>query len=315
MGHFPGEGGGIGDREDSIGLEDDRHRDQRDDQRIGEDDAALETEEQHDRGKQANDRGRFDPCHEGIDRREAALGDQQPARDDARDQWNDDIQADREQQRLPGHGDFRDAEQERDDRREREHHHRIIHAHLRQRIGRIALRQLRPDKDHRGARRGAEQDQAGNIGFGIIGRNEIREDVFEEQDAEQGHRERLDQPVDHQRDDQALGLGEGAAQAGELDADHHRPDHRPDQDRDGEIDIRIFQRGQRAEGGREQLAERETGGQGERDPDGEVFFKEAHARSGLRALVLGGGQQAARAAASCTGAQISGRPPQQSSIR
>ena len=145
---------------------------------------------------------------------------QQAAGDHAGDERNDDIEPDRQKQGFPRHTDIRDAQKHRHDGRKGEHHDRIIHADLDQRIVRVPARQLRPDEDH--------------------GRDEISKHIAEEQDAERRHGEGLDQPVHDQGDDQAFRLVAHILQRGKVHANHHRPDHGPDQQRHRKIDIGIF---------------------------------------------------------------------------
>ena len=49
------------------------------------------------------------------------------------------------------------------------------------------------------ARRGSENDQAGDVGIDLLGREVRRKQVADEEPSEQRHRERLDGPVDEQR--------------------------------------------------------------------------------------------------------------------
>jgi len=70
---------------------------------------------------------------------------------------------------------------------------------LREGEQRIAVGQPTPDKYHRGARRGGQQDQASDIAVDLLGGQQRREQLSDEQPAQQGHRERFDQPVHQQR--------------------------------------------------------------------------------------------------------------------
>jgi hypothetical protein len=51
VGHAPEIGRAVADREDAVGLDQQRHGDERDQRRLIEDHAALEPEQQHDRGE------------------------------------------------------------------------------------------------------------------------------------------------------------------------------------------------------------------------------------------------------------------------
>jgi len=111
---------------------------------------------------------------------------------------------------------------------------------LHQRIGRIAPGELRPYEDHRGARGRTQQDQPGDVLLGIGRRDQVGKDDLEEQHAKCSHRERLDEPVHYQRDDQALWLVTDATHRAEIDRHHHREYHRPDQYCDDKIDRGVF---------------------------------------------------------------------------
>ncbi len=190
-----------------------------------------------------------------------------------------DVEEDRQQERLPGHRDVGDAEQERHDRREGHNHDKVVHRDLDQRVGLVAPRQLRPDEDHGGAGRGAEQDQASDVLRPVIGRDQRREDVLEERHRQRRHSERLDQPVDGERDQQACGLPRDLAQRARVDADHHRVDHRPDQHRDDEVDVRDLGRGDGLDQRWRDGADDDAGDHRQRDPGGEVPLERAHARA------------------------------------
>jgi hypothetical protein len=71
--------------------------------------------------------------------------------------------------------------------------------------------------------------------------------MAEEQHAEQCHRERLDQPIDDERQREALRAAADVADREPVDLDHHRIDHHPDERGDDEIDVRNFKCGNRSE--------------------------------------------------------------------
>ena len=71
-------------------------------------------------------------------RRPAPAARRAELRDDHR---HDDVEHDREEQRVPRHGDRRQAEQQPDDRREGDDHDGVVERHLAQREMRLALGQ------------------------------------------------------------------------------------------------------------------------------------------------------------------------------
>lgn len=100
--------------------------------------------------------------------------------------------------------------------------------------------------------------------------------MLEEENAECGHCERLDQPVYDERDDQAFRLFTDALQAAEIHTDHHWPNHGPDQDRDRKIDIGVRQVCERREYLRDDEPQPDTRADGDCHPNGQVSFKRAH---------------------------------------
>ena len=64
-----------------------------------------------------------------------------------------------------------------------------------------------------------------------------REELGEEQPAEQRHRERLHQPVHEERDEEARWAAADAPDRREVDLQHHRVDHQPDQHGDRDVDL------------------------------------------------------------------------------
>ena len=114
---------------------------------------------------------------------------------------NHDVEHHREQQGVPRHRDGGEAEEQAPRWARRP---TIIRASLsatwvRVKFGSPSLR-LSPDEHHRGAGRGGEQDEPGDVAVDLGGRQARREDVADEDPAEQRHRERLHRPVDEQGD-------------------------------------------------------------------------------------------------------------------
>lgn len=92
------------------------------------------------------------------------LSHQNPTRQRARDQRDDDVKDDRQDQRLPWHRYVGDPEKESDNRRKGDNHDQIVHRNLHQCAIRIALGQLRLHEHYRGARSSPQQDQPGHDG-------------------------------------------------------------------------------------------------------------------------------------------------------
>ena len=197
------------------------------------------------------------------------------------DQRNHDIQPDREQQGFPGHRDIGDPQKQGDNRCEGENHDDVVYGYLDQRVGRIAPRHLRPDKHHCGTGSGAQQDEPADIFLSIFRRDEIGEQDFEKQHAESCHRERLDQPVYREGNDEAFGPVADVADTGEVDIHHHRIHHRPDQKGDDEVHRCVFPACNHLEGARCDIAEDQARGNTQRNPDREPFFKETDSAGGF----------------------------------
>jgi hypothetical protein len=62
------------------------------------------------------------------------------------------------------------TQQQADDRGEGDDHDGVVERDLRQREVRFAIRQVAPDEDHRGAGRGGEQDQPGDVAVDLVRR-------------------------------------------------------------------------------------------------------------------------------------------------
>ena len=198
------------------------------------------------------------------------------ARSHARRQWNHNIKRHGQQQGLPRHFDVRNTQQKGHDGREGEHHDDVVQGDLDQCVVGIAFGKVRPYENHGRAGRRAQQNQPRNVLVSIGRVDQIDEQPLEEQHTKCGHGERLDQPVDHNGDDQALGPSVDAPQAGEIDRHHHGIDHGPDQDRDGQIDRGIFPGGDRLEQARRQVTQKNARDNAESNPEREIAFEQRH---------------------------------------
>ena len=150
----------------------------------------------------------------------------------------DRVEQDRERHFQAG----RARHQELHDRRERDEHDQVVHRDLHQRVGGVAVGEVRPDEDHRRAGRGGQDDDAGHVLARQLRADQRQEEVLEEEPAEEGHRERLHQPVHDEGDDEARGPPADAADRREVDLEHHRVDHQPDEDGDRDVDLAALRR-------------------------------------------------------------------------
>jgi hypothetical protein len=164
--------------------------------------------------------------------------DQPPPNHDPGRQRDHDVEYDREQHRVVRDRDVAEPEQKEHDRREREQHDEVVEGHLHQGVGGVAPCQVAPDEHHSRAGRRAEENGARNVLARQPCIDEGREENLQEEPGEEEHRERLDQPVRHQRDGDPPRLLPDIEQASEVDLHHHREDHGPDQDRHGQIHLR-----------------------------------------------------------------------------
>lgn len=174
------------------------------------------------------------------------------------------------------------GEQQRRDRRECNDPDEVVHGHLYERVGRIAAHELAPDEHHGRARRHAEQDHAGDVLPGGRWIDPPGEHVLEEQHAERRHRERLDEPVDDQRQGETAWPAADVADGRPVDLDHHRVDHDPDARRHDEVDEGDLKRCDRRERVRPEQPERDARQNAERHPEGQIALERSKRRGGHR---------------------------------
>ena len=102
--------------------------------------------------------------------------------------------------------------------------------------------------------------------------------IPEEQPGERRHRERLDEPVDEQRHEQAARPAADVADGAEVDLHHHRRDHQPDQHRDRDIDLAARAELEPAQGVHEHRRRRcpssRPGHHAQRDPQRQVALED-----------------------------------------
>jgi hypothetical protein len=126
--------------------------------------------------------------------------------------------------------------------------------------------QVAPHEHHRRARRGGQQDQAGDVGVELRRRQLAGEQVADEDPAQQRHRKGLYRPVDEQRDADALPLPAHIAQRAEVDLQQHRDDHQPDQHGDRQVHLRQLHAAQRREAARQQVSQQGAGDDAQQNP-------------------------------------------------
>lgn len=221
-------------------LDQDRHRQHGDHERLAHDGFALEREQQHQRQQQRGHGERPDPRQRSL---ECVLpATQQGATPElSKDHGDHDVQPDRNQQRIPGHGDGRQAKQQADNRCKGEHHDRVVQRNLRQCEYRITAGQPAPHEHHGRTRGGGKQDQTRYVAIQLVGRQPGGKDLPDEQPPQERHGERLDRPVDEQRYANTTPMLLDLAQGLEVHLQKHRDDHHPDQHAHGQIDLRDLQ--------------------------------------------------------------------------
>jgi hypothetical protein len=206
---------------------------------------------------------------------EAGVGEQ------ARAERDHDEDEHRRQERLPRHDQIGDAEQEPGERGEGEHEDEVVHRDLNQGVVGVAVGEVAPDEDHRGAGRDAEQDHAGDVLLGVFGPDEVREDVLEEEHAERRHREGLDEPVDHKGQRQPPRPLADLPQARRLHLEHHREDHQPDEQRHHEVHARPLEPRHGGEELGQGVAQAHTRRDGQRHPQRQEPLEHTHGRHRL----------------------------------
>ena len=142
MWHFPCPGGRVGECKDTIRLNENWYGNERNDDRLRQDRFALESEQECNGSQKADHRQGFDTARKGGHRFLTPALLKGITSQNARHQGNDHIERNRQEQRLPRHGDIRDSQQESDNRCEGKHHDRIIHTDLNQCVIRVATCQM-----------------------------------------------------------------------------------------------------------------------------------------------------------------------------
>lgn len=111
--------------------------------------------------------------------------------------------------------------------------------------------------------------------------------MLEEQPSEKRHRERLDDPVDEEGDEQASRPLPDTQETAEVDLQHHRVDHQPDEQCDGDVDpapLAELEVSNRPDRPWDELAEGDADNHAERDPHRQVAFEDVEALARRKAL-------------------------------
>jgi len=237
----------------------------------------LKGKQQHQRGQQGSDRPGADLGQGGIKSSLAAL-EQGLAQHLGQQHRDHDVQHHGSHQRVPGHDDGRQAQQQGHDGCERKHHDAVVQGHLRQREQRIAASQAAPHEHHGRARGRSQQDQAGDVAVDLLGGQVRCKQVPHEEPAQQRHREGLDRPIDEQGDANAFPVLLDLRQAGEVHLDQHRDDHHPDEQAYGQVHLGDFHVADGLKDLGQHLAQHDADHDAQKDPNSQVALEDAHGR-------------------------------------
>ena len=178
----PQSGPAVGQEENQESLHNQRHGNQHDMQRVVQDNFALERKQQYQGNDQRCRGDRPQAFHEHlVVPALPALCDQGAASKVAGGQGNDNVQHHGEDNRVPGHLNVGNAQQEHHNGREGEEHDDVVQRHLHQSIGGIAFGEIAPDKHHGGAGCSAQQDGAGQVFAGQVRCNQRLEHHHQEE--------------------------------------------------------------------------------------------------------------------------------------
>ena len=264
-----------GDEKNPVGLNQQWHGNQGDDQGLVHHRLGLKAKEQDHGGDQPSHRQRFEMGHTLLQVVSAVAQPQTPCQH-ARAQGQHHIQDCGQDQGFPGHGDVRHAQQKCRNGRKRHHHDQVVHRHLHQGVIGVPFDQLAPNKDHGRARGHAQQNHAGNVFVGRLRIDPGRKQVFEKKHAQSGHGERLDEPVDHQGEHKALRLLAHVLHGVPVDLHHHRENHHPDAQRHHTVDVRQFQQGHSLKQAGHQQAQAHPGRNAQSHPNRQEALKYSH---------------------------------------
>ena len=303
----------VAEREDEDRLDEERDRDPEDRERVCEDDVALEGEEEDERPEEGGDAHRSQVVQElRLEPGHALFGDDPLPRHVARREREADVDCDREEDRLPGDRYRGDAEEEPTERGVEDEHRERVNRDHHEGQAVVAPCKVAPHQHHRRAGGDPEQDAPGDVTppeldldaarEDLGARDEVDEEVAEEEGGDEVHREGLDRPVHKERQGDGLRGLCGPEHLGKIDLHHDRIDH--EEERDGYRDRDLVDREgiERDRDTGEGAAEEDPGNDAERHPEREVLLEGGEAPVGLRC------RHALTLAASPATAASTGRP-------
>src|SRR5665811_352909 len=146
---------------------------------------------------------------------------------------------------------------------------------------RLAIRKVAPNKHHRGARRGREQNEAGDITVDLVRWKVRPEQPSDKEPAQKRHRERLHSPVDEECDPDAPPMLLDPGQSSEINFHEHRDDHQPDEPGYRQVDLGDLGRPDDVEYGGKELPKRDSCNDAKTDPNSEIAFESGHGQTRL----------------------------------
>jgi len=142
----------------------------------------------------------------------------------------------------------------------------------------LSFGQAGPYEDHGRAGCRGKDDKACNVRIDLVGRQVRAEKPADEQPCKKRHRERLDGPVDEQRDADAPPVPTDLPKRGEVDFQKHGNNHQPDENGDGNIDLGNLGGADSVEQCREKMPQSDARDNAKGNPDSQIPFKDRHQR-------------------------------------
>ena len=277
VGQAPSLGPSVGKGKDEVGLENERHSNEHDMQRIAENGLALEREENDEREQQPGCGVAVELVDEDLLEILLALAsDDGRACDDSGNERQHNKEHNAQKERIVGNLHAAHTQEQGYDGGKGHEDDEVVDSHLHERIGWIAVGQVAPNEHHRRAGRGAQEHGSSQIFVSQPRWNPPLEDHEEEEPRDAEHRERLYEPVDHARHDQPLGVLGHVPYAMEVHFHHHRVDHHPDEDGHGNAHVGILELRECLRDDGQELAHGNVRNNTQQYPQGEVLVKESN---------------------------------------
>src|SRR5664280_2866662 len=269
----------VPDGKDEIGLQDQGNGNQQDVDPVGSDGLSLEGENDEQCRHQSDDGDRVPLRKEhGVVPHLAVAPDEQASCQGSTDERNDDKQPDGQEQCRVRDLDIANAKQQSNDGDEQNEDDQVVDGDLNQRVSGVSASEVAPYEDHSGAGCCSQQHGACDVLLDLVGGEDVAIGSLEEPDGQQEHRERLDGPVDDQRDQQTFGVLADAQDAAEVDLQHHGINHEPDEDGYWQRDAVDSQFVESVYHSRQETAKDDAGDHASRYPQTQVFLKDAQTR-------------------------------------